>query len=392
MTDILDVFQRAIAELRSGFSVDPRTDIFEVRAREQGASIEISGAVSIRGVIPTLHERLMHVAAGKPVINRVVEVSSAGMQPRPFGLVTSAIAPMLAGPLVSESQISQLLLGETVLVLREEGRWLQCRAPDGYLGWVHRGYLLRVEEKEALAWERGDRGELHLALEAQMVDEAGASLTRLPWGARVSVSDGRAFLPDGREGRLIGETVPASERNQRFPAVAEKLVSTARVWLGSPYLWGGRTLSGVDCSGFVQAIFGTYGIPLPRDSDQQAAMGALIPVPPPADEGTDCASGDITSKGLAPDGAAPDGLASGPSETDPPARDFRGFRPGDLLFFAEPGHRVSHVAISTGGSGVIHSAVGRGGVAENDLAGKTDYERELRTRLVNARRLIRREL
>ena len=66
-------------------------------------------------------------------------------------------------------------------------------------------------------------------------------------------------------------------------------------------------------------------------------------------------------------------------------------RTGDLLYFAEHDDRVSHVAISMGGGRIVHSALGNGGVRTNDLDGATGYERELRSLLRSARRVIRLE-
>ena len=115
-----------------------------------------------------------------------------------------------------------------------------------------------------------------------------------------------------------------------------------------PYLWGGVTMGGVDCSGFVQALYRLHGHVIPRDSDQQSRTG---------------------------------------EEVDP-GDGFAGLRPGDLLFFAEEPGRCSHVTMSTGGSRIIHSSLGNGGVQRNDLAGRRAYERELRTLFIGARRII----
>src|SRR5690606_11637370 len=117
---------------------------------------------------------------------------------------------------------------------------------------------------------------------------------------------------------------------------------------GAPYLWGGVTLNGVDCSGFTQAVMWMHGIALPRDSDLQERTGTGV------------------SLGL----------------------DLDELRPGDLLFFAEKGARVSHVAISLGGPLIIHSALGNGGVHSNDLTGDDPLERKLAEMFVSARRLL----
>src|SRR5690606_4760516 len=110
----------------------------------------------------------------------------------PFAIISAAAAPMLAGPLISESHLSQVLLGHRVVILREHGRWLQCRSSDGYIGWLHRRYTVRVTEAEARVWEVGGEGRLHLSLGGQVLDPDGRILIRLPWGARIGIREGRA--------------------------------------------------------------------------------------------------------------------------------------------------------------------------------------------------------
>src|SRR5690606_25745539 len=147
---------------------------------------------------------------------------------------------------------------------------------------------------------------------------------RLPWGARVvRFSQGQYELPDGRRGTIgSGEVVAVDRLADWFPPRGDSVTRTARRWIGAPYLWGGVTTGGVDCSGLVQAVFWLHGVALPRDSDQQSHIGA---------------------------------------EVDP-GENFDQLNPGDLLFFSENSQRVTHVAISLGGSHIVHSALSNGGV------------------------------
>jgi gamma-D-glutamyl-L-lysine dipeptidyl-peptidase len=340
-----------IEAVRSEFAPDPRTAVFEVDAARDGAQLVLFGAISVPAAAEELQRRVAALELRQGVRDVVVRLPEPGAADRAHGIVVAATAPMLAGPVVSESHLSQVVLGNRVLVLREHGRWLQCRSVDGYLGWVHRGYLRRVHEREARAWDLGANAPLHLSLGAEVRDRGGRVTTLLPWGARFGIRDSEAILPDGSTGKLVGPAIPVAELATKFPLDGGAIVATARLWTGTPYLWGGTTPWGADCSGFVQAVFRTHGCELPRDSDQQARMG----IPIPRDQ--------------------LDGLAA-----------------GDLLFFSEAHDRISHVAISTGGPRVIHAALGNGGVAENDLAGDRGYERELLSLLVDIRRVTARPL
>jgi cell wall-associated NlpC family hydrolase len=114
---------------------------------------------------------------------------------------------------------------------------------------------------------------------------------------------------------------------------------------GAPYLWGGRTDWGVDCSGLVQATYAARGIPLPRDSDLQSVTGREVPIDPTGE----------------------------------------GYEGGDLLFFAD-GRRISHVALWAGAGRIVHAALSRGGVASDDLFTDAPAAKRLRDCLVAVRR------
>ncbi len=344
--ELMQRIDSVLDRVRDEHAPDPRLSVFDVEVDEDGPVLSVVVVTS-------------EAAAAEAIQRSLGDLESAELRilvvrlPREDGksghaLVTAAIAPMLAYPTISAAHVSQALMGHRLLVLRQIGRWLQCRARDGYLGWVHRGYLKRVNEAQARDWEIGNEGEVCLSLGASVEVEA-CPVARLPWGAHVvREKDGLVRLPGGATGEAIGDLLPMTQQSERFPARGESLVETANRWIGSPYLWGGTTPAGIDCSGLVQALYRTHGIELPRDSDQQANAGTPIE----------------------------------------PGDDFAALEPGDLLFFEEEPGRITHVALSTGGAGIIHSSLGNGGVWRNDVAGSLDYELELRQLFVCARRFL----
>jgi len=339
LTDLLD-------EVRAEFAPDPRLAVFEVEAEVHGDSLLLQGATSEPAAAEALHHAVAALG-GWTVRDEIVLLPEADGETI-HAVVTSAVAPMHVAPAINTTQVSQTVLGHHVLVLRRAGRWLQCRGPDGYLGWIHCGYVALVDETDAVTWQMGTEGEAWISLGAELRGDGGEVVARLPWGARVvREAGGTVRLPDGRRGSPVGELVSDAHRPLRFPLEGDAVVETAARWMGAPYLWGGVTPNGVDCSGLAQAVYRMHGLLLPRDSDMQARIG---------------------------------------EEVDPGG--FDDFRPGDLLFFAEEPGRCTHVVVATGGSRIVHSSLGNGGVARNDLLGPLNYERELRRIFMGARRVI----
>jgi gamma-D-glutamyl-L-lysine dipeptidyl-peptidase len=336
-----------IEAVRREHMPDVRSAVFDVRAEQDERGVVLRGQATHAAAVAVLLARLE--AAGIAAVDDVTRLPDVSFAAAPHALVRSAVAPAYALPRLPGTQISQLVLGMRVELLSREGEWIRIRGEDGYIGWLHAGYVEVGPDDWAFGWERGTTGEPVVSLGAALVDEDGRVIMRPPWGARLLRRGGAYQLPDGRSGQVEhGEVVDVDRLADWFPARGESIARTARRWLGAPYVWGGVTLHGVDCSGFTQAVMWMHGIALPRDSDLQAANALGMEVEPIAGE----------------------------------------HRAGDLLFFAEHGQRVSHVAIALGGSLIIHSALGNGGVAINDINGALPLEQRLCGMLVRVRRVL----
>jgi gamma-D-glutamyl-L-lysine dipeptidyl-peptidase len=339
-----------LEQVRARHAPDPRTAVFEVEAILEGSTLTLTGVTSEAEAARELHRAVASIPGGLRVVDRLRLLPEADADECVHALVTASVGPMMSAPAVQSTQVSQAVLGTRLIVLRRDGRWMQCRGGDGYIGWIHAGYLALTDEATAREWETGSGGEPWLALGAEVLDGCGEVLARLPWHARVvRDGNGRVRLPDGRTGEVRGDLVPLGARRLAFPDDGAAIVASAVRWMGAPYLWGGITPWGVDCSGFVQALYRMHGVVLPRDSDQQSRAGAEVDA-----------------------GEAFDRLL-----------------PGDLLFFSEEPGRCTHVALSTGGSGIVHASLGNGGVARNDMAGPRHYEGELRRCFRRAGRILR---
>ncbi len=240
--------------------------------------------------------------------------------------VRASLAPMLGEPRISSALISQLVAGQLLRGLERREPWHRVRGEDGYEGWVHEGYLEPA---------RGDERDWPVTTGAQ-VQEADGRVRALPFGARIA--------PDAMV--ISGDVYDVDELAQQFPAEPAALCHSAEhSFVGAPYVWGGVSPWGTDCSGFVQAIARLHGLALPRDAWQQALAG------------------------------------------EPVALD--AVRAGDLLFFSDRDDgRVTHVAMVLEGERLVHSALGRGGVSVESLSADDAYVRRLLSQRVAARRIL----
>lgn len=342
-----DEIDKLIERVRLEHVPDFRSGVFDVRPEVREGRIVLVGQSTDEDAVADLTARLR--GQDVDVRDEVTRLPDPTFGARKHALARAAISPLYAEPRLPAPLISQLVLGMRVELLSRTDEWLRIRAEDGYVGWVHEGYVEEGSEEWSFAWERGTAGEPVVSLGAELVDEEGHRIIRLPWGARLARHSGGYVLPDGRRGVVAeGELVDVDRLADWFPLRGESVARTARRWVGSPYLWGGVTPSGVDCSGFAQAVMWVHGVALPRDSDLQQRTG-------------------------------------NPVET---TAGFGELHAGDLLYFADPGERVSHVAISLGGPIIIHSALANGGVEINDLTGALPFEKKLARLYVGARRML----
>lgn len=213
----------------------------------------------------------------------VLRLPDADLGEKTRALVTISVANIRSSPKHSAELATQALMGTPLNVLKEDGGWFLVQTPDGYLSWVDRAGIHLMTEAELEHWYREPKvvftsligyvwkSEDHAEMVSDLV--AGDILTI----AEETKDQLKVNLPDGRQG-----WISSSEAQNWDSWIAsrntspEALISTAKQMMGIPYLWGGTSIKGVDCSGFTKTIYYLNGKIIPRDASQQINEGELV--------------------------------------------------------------------------------------------------------------------
>ncbi len=231
-----------------------------------------------------------------------------------FGVVSIASLDVRRKPEHRAEMTSQLLLGEIVRLGRRAGSgWVSIENErDGYSGWVRDWGIVPCSRARAARWAGLARHRVREAVAHATAERTGgAVVSPLFWNSVVIAERrqggrSRVELPDGRRGWIASGVL--AEHSARPPFLLDRVLSL----MGVPYLWGGRTPAGFDCSGLVQQVLWEQGLRVPRDAAEQLRAST-------------------------------------------PLRDWREAGPGDLAFFGVPGERVSHVGLMLGDGLYLHA-------------------------------------
>lgn len=228
-------------------------------------------------------------------------VAASPTSPTSGWVVVVTVANMYSSATENADVVSQAILGSNLVVLEKRHKWVKVRTSDQYTGWMslhdlrkfsapygESGHWLQVQNLFANLYRETDvtehRPVLTVPFETHLeaIDDATGNNQR--W---VEVR-----LPDGRTAWIQRSDVIRDPK----PLTIDGSIALAKRFLGLPYLWGGRSSFGYDCSGFTQMLVRSRGIIMPRDADLQAAWSGMQVI-----DRKDLRAGDLLFFGSAPD-------------------------------------------------------------------------------------------
>jgi len=219
-------------------------------------------------------------------------------------VISTAVASIYREPSFSSEMVTQALMWEKVEILAEDKLWYQIRQKDGYTGWVYTFYL----SKNSQSFDKW------IILKDRFVpfSSGGGDNQKnrlLSFGTRVPVLEENTnylttILPSQIKGKIPIQELKEKKYRDQISKLSQSL-------MGTPYIWGGKSAFGFDCSGFIQLVLAVSGISISRDTQAQVETTWLNEI-------------NITES-----------------------------KPGDLVFFAE-NEQINHVGFSLGEGKIIH--------------------------------------
>jgi hypothetical protein len=188
-----------------------------------------------------------------------------------FGVCNLSLVPLRTEPSDKSEMCSQLLFGDHFTILESTEKWVKIlTAYDEYEGWIDHKQFEEIDHAAFVALH--DLNAVLTPAVSHQVIKTGANETlQLLAGSNIPTTlDNFFYLRDTRY-KLEGTSLkPVKDRFR------SEVTAAAMFYLNAPYLWGGRSLFGIDCSGFTQMVFRQFGIRLKRDAWQQAEQGDLV--------------------------------------------------------------------------------------------------------------------
>ncbi len=315
-----------IQQIHSEYAPDKRTALFDITVVGAADAFILTGETNLPEAVAALKTKLE--SKNIAFKNGIQILPLENLNGKTQALINISVANLRSKPKHSAELATQATLGTPVKVLKEQEGWYYIQTPDKYLAWVDSGGIELMDARVMTNWKTTDKmiytktyGHSYKGPDReQPVSDlvAGNILEIIKYVDEFFI----VRYPDGRTAYVSKEEAePYNAWLEKLTPNAESLVATSKTLMGVPYLWGGTSTKGMDCSGFTKTVYFLNGMVIPRDASQQVHTGKAI-----------------------------DSVAN-----------FENLQKGDLLFFGSKAtdatpEKVVHVGIWIGNNEFIHAS------------------------------------
>lgn len=350
--------------IREQFAPDKRTAIYTIKINSRESKILVSGETNSKIAYQKLLDSLKSLDIA--FINNVRILPDSVLDEKSYAVARNSVINIRSEPKHSAELGTQGLLGMPLKVLDKEGDFYRIQTPDNYISWVDKGGITRMTKEEFENWKASDKVIFTKNFGYVYEDENFKNIVSdISLGGILKLinEDKNSYeveYPDKRKGFLKNDEASKFKafiepifNNKELSVTQKNIENIAKTMQGFPYLWGGTSAKGIDCSGFTKMVFLMNGYVIPRDASQQILAGKMV------------------DKNL----------------------DFKNLQKGDLLFFGKKAtedskQRVTHVGIwlGNGKQEFIHSSgnVHISSMNENE----PNYDEFNKNRYLGSRRYI----
>ncbi len=318
--------EKYIADVKGQYAPDKRVALFEITSEETDGTEVIKGETNLPEAKKALLAKLD--SAGVKYTDSIRLLPARNLEGKEFGVIDVSVANLRGEGKHSAELVTQATLGTPVKIWKRTAEWYYIQTPDDYLAWVDHGGISTMTDKEFRNWKSSEK-----VIYKKPFGQSYTSASKDSVVSDLVIGDilemeaekenfYKVRYPDGRPAFVAkDESAIYSEWLKNMEPSPKNLVADAEKLMGLPYLWGGTSAKGVDCSGFTKTIYFMNGMVVPRDASQQVREGKLIDS----------------------------------------AGDFSKLKVGDLLFFGRPAtdstaEKVVHVGMWIGDNKFIHSS------------------------------------
>lgn len=265
--------------IKKVFAPDKRVAIYDIILSADEDQIKITGETDQEKSLTTLIDLLK--SKGKKVKNLVNILPDSSVGQWKHAIVDNSVANIRSAAKHSGELATQAILGTSLKVLKIDGDFYLVQTPDGYISWVDHGGVTLLTQEQFSSWEKAPKviftktfGHVFSNTENELEKTSDIVL-----GSQLLLLEEKGNFykiqyPDKREGYLKkSESQPYGQWLKELQASGSLLELYAKELLGVPYLWGGTSTKGMDCSGFTKTVYLMNGYVIPRDASQQITAG-----------------------------------------------------------------------------------------------------------------------